>query len=51
MRTNDDLAGGDLPWFLLGAHSTRLDFGNRDVMVDEALGLNRSWYADASTAA
>lgn len=37
---------GDLPWRLLGVHSARLDLGNRDLVVDEALGLNCVWYAD-----
>ena len=37
---------GDLPWVLLGIHSTRLDVGTRDLELDEALGLNCSWYAD-----
>ncbi len=37
---------GDLPWILLGIHSARLDVGTRDLEVDEALGLNCSWYAD-----
>jgi len=37
---------GDLPWTLLGVHSTRLDIGTRDLQLDEALGLNCSWYAD-----
>jgi len=37
---------GDLPWMLLGVHSARLDLGTRDIMLDEALGLNCSWYAD-----
>ena len=36
----------DLPWRLLGVHSSRLDVGTRDLEVDEALGLNCSWYAD-----
>jgi hypothetical protein len=35
-----------LPWRLLGVHSARLDLGSRDVDVDEALGLNCTWYAD-----
>ncbi len=35
-----------LPWLLLGIHSARLDVGTRDLEVDEALGLNCSWYAD-----
>lgn len=37
---------GDLPWMLLGVHSSRLDVGTRDLQVDEALGLNCAWYAD-----
>jgi hypothetical protein len=36
----------DLPWRLLGVHSSRLDVGTRDLELDEALGLNCSWYAD-----
>lgn len=36
---------GDLPWLLLGVHSARLDVG-RDLVLDEALGLNCAWYAD-----
>ena len=37
---------GDLPWILLGVHSSRLDVGTRDLELDEALGLNCAWYAD-----
>lgn len=37
---------GDLPWMLLGVHSSRLDIGTRDLEQDEALGLNCAWYAD-----
>lgn len=37
---------GDLPWKLLGIHSARLDLDSRDVVLDEALGLNCAWYAD-----
>lgn len=37
---------GDLQCYLLGIHSARLDLGTRDVDLDEALGLNCSWYAD-----
>ena len=37
---------GDLPWMLLGVHSSRLDVGTRDLALDEALGLNCAWYAD-----
>ena len=36
----------DLPWVLLGVHSSRLDVGTRDLELDEALGLNCAWYAD-----
>lgn len=36
----------DLPWILLGIHSTRLDVGTRDVSLDEVLGLNCAWYSD-----
>lgn len=39
-------AAGDLPWVLLGVHSARLDVGSRDLELDEALGLNCTWYAD-----
>lgn len=47
MRLNDpDPELGDLPWLLLGIHSARLDVGSRDFELDEALGLNCSWYAD-----
>jgi len=35
-----------LPWRLLGIHSSRLDVGTRDLVLDEALGLNCAWYAD-----
>ncbi|MDH3715171.1 MAG: serine protease [Gammaproteobacteria bacterium] len=41
-----DPISGDLPWILLGVHSTRLDVGTRDLELDEALGLNCAWYAD-----
>lgn len=37
---------GDLPWELLGVHSSRLDVDTRDHKLDEALGLNCAWYAD-----
>jgi hypothetical protein len=37
---------GDLPWMLLGVHSSRMDVGTRDLKLDEALGLNCAWYAD-----
>lgn len=37
---------GDVQWKLLGVHSARLDVGGRDLGLDEALGLNCTWYAD-----
>ncbi|MHC5352244.1 S1 family peptidase [Metapseudomonas furukawaii] len=37
---------GDLCWMLLGVHSACLDMVSRDLMQDEALGLNCTWYAD-----
>lgn len=40
------LAQGELPWTLLGIHSSRMDVGTRDLKLDEALGLNCAWYAD-----
>jgi hypothetical protein len=47
MRARGQAAGlGDLPWLLLGVHSSRLDVGTRDLTLDEALGLNCAWYAD-----
>ena len=36
----------DLPWKLLGVHSSRMDMGDRDLVIDESLGLNCAWYAD-----
>ena len=44
--TGRDAVLGDLPWVLLGVHSARLDIGTRDLELDEALGLNCTWYAD-----
>jgi len=41
--------GGDLPWSLLGVHSSRMDMGARDLTLDESLGLNCAWYADILT--
>jgi hypothetical protein len=47
MRASADAQGlGDLPWMLLGVHSSRFDVGTRDLKLDEALGLNCAWYAD-----
>jgi hypothetical protein len=37
---------GDLPWMLLDVHSAQLDLGTRDLVLDEALGLNCAWHAD-----
>lgn len=37
---------GALPWLLVGIHSSRLDMGDRDLVADESLGLNASWYPD-----
>lgn len=39
-------AADDLPWRLLGIHSSRFDMESRDTEQDEALGLNCVWYAD-----
>lgn len=44
--TGDSHEFGDLPWRLLGIHSSRLDITQRDTQLDEALGLNCTWYAD-----
>jgi len=44
--TDSNRPGGDLPWILLGVHSSRIDIGTRDLKLDEALGLNCAWYAD-----
>lgn len=38
---------GDLSWMLLDVHSAQLDLGTRDLVLDEALGLNCAWYADS----
>jgi len=47
MRAHDGEGGTkEVPWLLLGVHSARLDVGTRDLMLDEALGLNCAWYAD-----
>lgn len=42
----DEDQAGDLPWKLVGIHSARLDLGTRDIQLDEALGLNCTWFAD-----
>ena len=36
----------ELPWILLGVHSASIDMGTRNLMLDEALGLNCAWYSD-----
>lgn len=41
-----DAEDDDMPWRLLGVHAARLDMGDRDLVQDESLGLNSSWYAD-----
>ncbi len=41
-----DKGDDDLPWTVLGVHSARMDMGTRDLEIDEALGLNVTWYAD-----
>lgn len=38
-------ADAALPWRLLGVHSSRIDMGTRDRVLDESLGLNAAWYA------
>ncbi len=43
---NPSDATAALPWKLLGVHSSRMDMGDRDVVLDESLGLNCAWYAD-----
>lgn len=42
----DPQGDANLPWKLLGVHSARMDMGDRDLRVDESLGLNCAWYAD-----
>ncbi|WP_308196622.1 MULTISPECIES: serine protease [Caballeronia] len=44
----NDVAGEslDLPWVLLGIHSSTIDMGARNVQIDETLGLNSAWYSD-----
>jgi len=46
MRDPAPVGQGDLPWRLLGVHSARMDMGDRDLVLDESLGLNCAWYAD-----
>ena len=47
MRASEGASKQDaLPWRQLGAHSSRLNVGTRDLNLDEAFGLNCTWYAD-----
>jgi S1-C subfamily serine protease len=43
---HDETGDPQLPWKLLGVHSARLEMGNRNLPVEEALALNCAWYAD-----
>lgn len=36
----------DLPWLILGIHTSRMDVINRDGEEDGRLNLNTAWYAD-----
>lgn len=36
----------DMPWRLLGVHTSRMDVNNRDLAEDERLDLNCAWYSD-----
>jgi len=40
-----DQLDGELPWKLMGIHSSRMDV-TRDTQIDEALGLNCAWFPD-----
>jgi Trypsin-like peptidase domain len=42
----DPTGDPQLPWKLLGVHSTRMDMLGRDMRQDDSLGLNCAWYAD-----
>ncbi|WP_370870232.1 serine protease [Hydrogenophaga sp.] len=44
--TSPEAQNAALPWKLLGVHSARMDMGDRDLVLDESLGLNCAWYAD-----
>ena len=46
VRTTPKSKHNDLPWNLLGVHSSRLDMDTRELTVDEALGLNCVWFSD-----
>ena len=41
-----DTTGKELPWTLLGVHSSSIDMSSRDADADDSLGLNSAWYAD-----
>jgi len=43
---NEHFQDDELPWKLLGIHSSRMDMGDRHPTQDESLGLNISWYSD-----
>lgn len=45
----EDRSPDELPWLLLGVHSSSIDMGGRDEQIDESLGLNNAWYADILT--
>jgi S1-C subfamily serine protease len=46
MRTENVPQDSPFPWQLIGIHSSRFDIGTRNIEVDEALGLNCTWFAD-----
>jgi len=46
MRSTDRRDHAQLPWRLLGIHSSRIDMGDRDQDLDDPLALNCAWYAD-----
>lgn len=45
--SHPDASQYELPWRLLGVHSARSDVGTRDIQIDERLGRNCAWFADA----
>lgn len=46
IRLEKSPENSDLPWYVLGIHSARLEAGSREPEHDEVLGLNAVWYAD-----
>lgn len=46
MRDRGAPSDTNLPWRLLGIHSSRLEAFSRDPERDEVLGLNAVWYSD-----